>query len=383
QPAAVEQAGQIGTVFVTFTAGSLPLGTHWGKVTYHLGSDAWNGDVRLDAALRVHDPIAEVIDTTWGTSPGYVALAPDGKLVRATGSDLVKVDTATGASTVWVTGIGVASGGMQFGSDSALYLSIGAAKKVVRVAPDGTYSTVATFTGTPRSVALLPDRTLYVVVDANLVRIKSGSSPAPVLTSSRGIFANALAYSGGAIYYAAAGTLHRYDPSAGTDEARGPTFPPETNGTLVALVAGSSGKLYGVENSTLGSIFVLGTDGTVQGRLWAPGVGFGLALGNGRLFGTSLWPWPRDRTWRMPVDDTPVPAVGLLMGDPSGDGKITSLDALGVLSTVVGKPLPPGWSAGLSADANCDGQVTAADALVILSAVVQKDVRAFCVGQRR
>lgn len=379
--AAPAPVGAATPVDVVFTAGSLAIGAHSGTVTYHLGSDVWNGDLALDAVLRLHDPAGEVIDTTRIPSPGYTALAPDGKLVMATDADLVKVDTATGAVSVWVAGIGYVSGAMQFGSDSALYLAIGLAKKVVRVAPDGTYATVATFTGTPRSVAVLPDRTLYVAVDGNLVRVAAGSSPTTVLTSTRSSFSPSLAYSGGWIYYAAGGTLRRFDPATGTDEARGAPFPAATNGTLIALAGGSSGTLYGVENSTVGSIFVLGTDGTIQGRLWAPGVGFGLSLGNGRLFGTALW--PGSETWRLPVNDSAPPAVGLLVGDPSGDGKITSLDALGVLSTVVGKPLPAGWSAGLAADANCDGQVTAADALVILSAVVQKDVHAFCVGQRR
>jgi hypothetical protein len=71
------------------------------------------------------------------------------------------------------------------------------------------------------------------------------------------------------------------------------------------------------------------------------------------------------------------------VGDPSGDGQITSMDALGVLSAVVGKPVPAGWSLQLRGDANCDGQVTAVDALIILSQVVQKDVSGFCIGSRR
>lgn len=70
-----------------------------------------------------------------------------------------------------------------------------------------------------------------------------------------------------------------------------------------------------------------------------------------------------------------------MIGDASGDGQITSLDALGVLSWAVGKPLPAGWNVSAGGDVNCDGQVSALDALIILSKVVGKDVSQFCIGQ--
>lgn len=72
-----------------------------------------------------------------------------------------------------------------------------------------------------------------------------------------------------------------------------------------------------------------------------------------------------------------------LVGDVSGDGAITAQDALGVLSSLVGKTLPPGWNTAVGGDADCDGQVAAVDALIILSRVVAKDVSQFCIGTVR
>jgi M6 family metalloprotease-like protein len=72
-----------------------------------------------------------------------------------------------------------------------------------------------------------------------------------------------------------------------------------------------------------------------------------------------------------------------LVGDLSGDGAVTAQDALGVLSSLVGRALPAGWNAAVGGDADCDGEVTAVDALIILSRVVGKDVSQFCIGTVR
>ncbi|HEX8271168.1 MAG TPA: Ig-like domain-containing protein, partial [Longimicrobiaceae bacterium] len=74
-------------------------------------------------------------------------------------------------------------------------------------------------------------------------------------------------------------------------------------------------------------------------------------------------------------------AIGI-RGDVTADGNLTASDALAVLSHVVGKPLPAGYSAELDGDADGNGQVTALDALVILGRVVGKDVARYPVGRR-
>ncbi|MEW5930387.1 MAG: Ig-like domain-containing protein [Gemmatimonadota bacterium] len=74
-------------------------------------------------------------------------------------------------------------------------------------------------------------------------------------------------------------------------------------------------------------------------------------------------------------------AIGI-RGDVTADGNLTASDALAVLSHVVGKPLPAGYSAELDGDADGNGQVTALDALVILARVVGKDVARYPVGRR-
>jgi hypothetical protein len=70
-----------------------------------------------------------------------------------------------------------------------------------------------------------------------------------------------------------------------------------------------------------------------------------------------------------------------LVGDVNGDGEITAVDALAVLSHVVGRPLPAGYRVSPDGDNNRDGQITAADALLALSFAVGRDVSQFPVGK--
>ncbi|HEX2188410.1 MAG TPA: invasin domain 3-containing protein [Longimicrobiaceae bacterium] len=74
-------------------------------------------------------------------------------------------------------------------------------------------------------------------------------------------------------------------------------------------------------------------------------------------------------------------AIGV-RGDVNRDGAVTAGDALAVLSEVVGKTLPAGYTVASDGDADGNGQVTALDALVILSHVVGKDVPHYLVGRR-
>ncbi|HEX3160512.1 MAG TPA: Ig-like domain-containing protein, partial [Gemmatimonadaceae bacterium] len=69
-----------------------------------------------------------------------------------------------------------------------------------------------------------------------------------------------------------------------------------------------------------------------------------------------------------------------LRGDVTGDGQITALDALAILSYTVGKSLPPEYTVMPNGDNNGDGQVTAIDALVALSFVVGRDVSRFPIN---
>lgn len=70
-----------------------------------------------------------------------------------------------------------------------------------------------------------------------------------------------------------------------------------------------------------------------------------------------------------------------IYGDIDGSGTITAVDALAILTHVVGKPLPEGWTVDPHADVNCDDTTTALDALIVLSYVVARDVSQFCVGK--
>jgi photosystem II stability/assembly factor-like uncharacterized protein len=76
---------------------------------------------------------------------------------------------------------------------------------------------------------------------------------------------------------------------------------------------------------------------------------------------------------------TPV----VLRGDANLDGQVSALDAQGILTGVVGLPLPTGWVLSPNGDANCDGRVAALDAQIVLSFVVGLPTTQFCVGTVR
>jgi hypothetical protein len=77
---------------------------------------------------------------------------------------------------------------------------------------------------------------------------------------------------------------------------------------------------------------------------------------------------------------SPASAQAPTRGDVDGDGSVTATDALAVLATIVGRPLPADWAVVIFGDANCDGALTAADALAILSYSVGRTVPGSCVG---
>jgi len=76
-----------------------------------------------------------------------------------------------------------------------------------------------------------------------------------------------------------------------------------------------------------------------------------------------------------------VPGAVVLRGDVNLDGQVSAIDAQGILTGVVGLPLPGGWIYDPNGDANCDGRLAAFDALIVLSYVVGLPTSQFCVGQ--
>ncbi|HEX7243689.1 MAG TPA: Ig-like domain-containing protein, partial [Longimicrobiaceae bacterium] len=76
-----------------------------------------------------------------------------------------------------------------------------------------------------------------------------------------------------------------------------------------------------------------------------------------------------------------APGGPLLRGDVNADGSVTAVDALAVLSHVVGKTLPAGFTVSPNGDADGNGEVTALDALIMLSYVVGKDVSRYPLGK--
>ncbi len=72
-----------------------------------------------------------------------------------------------------------------------------------------------------------------------------------------------------------------------------------------------------------------------------------------------------------------------LRGDVNGDGRVSALDAQGILTGVVGLNLPTGWLLSPNGDANCDGRVEALDAQIVLAYVAGLPASQFCVGTVR
>jgi hypothetical protein len=368
---------------ITMDMSALPAGHYRDSLVVRPAApDVWNYSWAFHRQMRVFDHRITLLP--FFTSLGRVAVSPAGDLVMARNTrnpELVKVDKTTGIGPVWATGVANVNG-MQFGPDSALYLALGTGSegRVGRVdRAGGTLTTLFTTTPFVRDVAVLPDGTIFAAVGGNLLRRGRDGAVTTALSTSRVDFTWSLAYNpaDGWLYYFDNAALRRYNPATGVDELRG-TVPTLANAPITELAVGRSGRLYGTEYHGLtGAVVVVDTSAALIERIWQPGVGFGLAMDEGKLFGTALN--PRETLWWHPVSDGP-PGTAVLRGDPNKDGAITAQDALGVLADVVGKPLPAGWNVARGGDADCDGQITALDALIILSKVVGKDVSQFCIG---
>lgn len=373
----VEPAATTVDLVVTAQPAGRSRGVHTGSVDLQLPADVWNGAVALPVDMRLHDASSTVLTRSVGAFRG-AAVAPDGFVVVGDGAGVLhRVDPTSGAATAWLTRPGVY--GMEFGADSALYLAEGPARRVSRVAADGTVTELFTTAGIANDVAVMSDGTVFASAGDQLLRWRPGEAAPTEIARATGRprFALAIAYHLGSIYFAEASRFRRVDLATGQEHDLG-GIPTESNRVLLNLSVGRSGRFYGMENSVLGGVLVYDASGALVERLWPTDVGYGTAIAEGALYGTG---YLRDVVWKLPLDDGPAPR-DVLMGDASGDGQITVSDAVGVLSQVVGRPLPDGWSA-TAGDANCDSQTTAFDALVILSRIVGKDVSTFCVGTRR
>jgi hypothetical protein len=357
---------------MTATPGALPPGGYDGTFSLDFPGDVWNGSQWYRALLRLSDPRGVVLDTTVYTQMSSVAIAPDGMLVVIGDRSLVRMDPTTGAVTPWVTGLEPYLGDITFGADSVLYLADRTVPRILRITPQGQVSTLFTLAAAPLDIEVLPDGTMFVSGGGSIVR-RAPDGTVSTLVSGIGDV-TALAYREGWIYYAKRNRLRRVNAETGQDEDRGVL--PSGYLTLWEMEFGESGRLYAP--GLYGQVNVMDDNAKLLDQLWPPGGAGSFALGDSVLYGTG----GAFMTWKMPLADTPA-RHDALVGDPSRDGQITSADALGVLSYVVGRPLPQGWVMTVRGDANCDGEVTAIDALIILSKVVEKDVSAFCVGGRR
>jgi hypothetical protein len=357
------------TVRMTATPGTLPPGAYDGTFSLDYPGDVWNGSEWYRALLRLSDRRGVVLDTTVYTQMSSVAVAPDGMLVVVGDRMLVRMDPQTGAWTPWVTGLETYLGGIDFGADSVLYVADRTVPRVLRVTPQGQVSTVFTTDAVPMDIEVLRDGTMFVSAGKSILRRSPAGQVTPLVSGLPD--ETAIAYKDGWIYYANRNRLRRVNVETGQDQERGEL----PSGYLIVwdLEVGESGRLY--VPGFYGQVNVIDDSGQRVDQLWPPGEVTSWAVGDSVLYGTS----GARMTWKMPLADTRV-RHDALVGDPSRDGQITSADALGVLSYVVGRPLPEGWSMSVRGDANCDGEVTAVDALIILSKVVGKDVSAFCVG---
>jgi hypothetical protein len=360
------------TVRMTATPGTLAPGGYDGTFSLDFPNDVWNGSMWYRALLRLSDPRAVVLDTTIYTQMSSVAVAPDGMLVVVGDRTLVRMNPQTGASTPWVTGLEPYLGGITFGADSVLYVADRTVPRVLRVTPQGQVSTLFTTDAAPMDIEVLRDGTLFVSAGYSILRRSPAGQVTPLVSGIGN--ETALAYREGWLYYVKGNRLRRVNVETGQDQERGELA--SNYLTVSDLQVGESGRLYGPGFN--GSVNVMDDSGLLLDRLWPPGYTTSFTLADSVLYGTSA----AFMTWKMPLADTPA-RHDALVGDPSRDGQITSADALGVLSYVVGRPLPEGWSMNVRGDANCDGEVTAVDALIILSKVVGKNVSSFCIGGRR
>ncbi|HYR11353.1 MAG TPA: dockerin type I domain-containing protein, partial [Longimicrobium sp.] len=360
-------------VVLTATRGGREQGDYVGYVLARAADD-WAGPAVLEVRMRVYE--REVVFLTpdkMSSRPVALAVAPEGDLgVVQVNGQVLRMDPQTGQTRPWATTGTAAWWGMSFGPDSSAYVA--EAQRVVRVAKNGTVSTVLTVTGTVYDVLVTPAGDLFAATDNGLWR----RTAAGVVTRLTTEWTYGVAYGAadGMVYAAVNGVqIRRVNPATGAVVA---SVSASDGSTQQQLEIGEGGAFYGRSYYlSYPDLRRMSASGELQRSWWTPQP-FPQAMAlapDGTMYGVA-----GDRVFRLKVEGVMPPTH--LAGDATGDGAVTAQDALAVLSAAVGRTLPEGWTAAYG-DANCDEQVTAQDALIILSHAVGKDVSQFCVGQPR
>jgi M6 family metalloprotease-like protein len=357
---------------LTATRGGRTQGDHLAYVVTRLADD-WAGPSVVEVRMRVYE--REVVLLTpdkMYSRPVALAVAPEGDLaVVLVNGHVLRMNPQTGAFTHWATTTTSAWWGMAFGPDSTAYIAEW--QRVARVARNGAVTTVLSTSGTVYDVVVTPAGDLFAAADDGLWR----RTRAGVLTRLTSEWTYGVAYNAadGMVYASVNGApIRRVNPATGVVA----TVTPSDNSVQQQLEIGAGGAFYGRSYYlTYADLRRMTPSGQLDRSFWTPQpFPQAMALGpDGTMYGTA-----GDRVFRLKVEGELPPSH--VAGDVTGDGAVTAQDALGVLSSIVGRTLPGGWTAAWG-DANCDDQVTAQDALIILSHSVGRDVSQFCVMQPR
>ncbi|HST60732.1 MAG TPA: M6 family metalloprotease domain-containing protein [Longimicrobium sp.] len=360
-------------VVLTVTRGDRAQGDHVAYLVTSTG-DEWTGPSIVEVRMRVYErEVAFVTPQKMHSRPVALAVAPEGDLaVVLVNGEVLRMDPRTGAFRRWATTSTSVYWGMAFGPDSSAYIAEW--RRVARVSKEGVVTQVLTTPGVVYDVVVTPAGDLFAAADDGLWR-RTRAGVTSRLTSEV-TFGVAYNPEDGLIYASpSASFIRRVDPVTG--EMVG-TVNPDDASLQQQLEVGAGGNLYGrTYYVDWPDVHRVTQDGVVDRVYWTPQP-FPQAMSlapDGTLYGTA-----GDRVFRLPVEGVAAPSH--VAGDVTGDGAVTAQDALGVLSAIVGRTLPEGWTAAWG-DANCDDQVTAQDALIILSHSVGRDVSQFCVMQPR
>jgi hypothetical protein len=372
---------------VTFSTAGLPHGMHETTVRVNPG-DPWGGSPFLSFWIRSYHPdVVRLVETA--ANVGEVAVLNDAFGLVHIGTQLHRFDTSTGALTEVASGLPAAPSGLVFMvAEADGGVTAVAGTDVLRIHGDGTRATLFQGGTVLSGLTAGAGSTYYTRHGANVWRIEPGTQPYIVgsfRSTGRGLMYNAVdGYLYGPASVDGVQGMQRMHAVSGTVQDVG-TFAT----TVLTPIMAASGRVYINENNIYGGTYVFSPQGEMLTRLIMPGLGWGVALGNGVLFTTGWYPTSERGLYRLPVDDVPMPRVqrSATWGDATLSGAVGAADALVCLSQVVGR------AANLADTSSCDvfpdgegtytGRITAADALVLLSAAVGNDVSAFRVGQAR
>ncbi len=337
-------------------------------------ADEWAGPAMMEVRMRVYEQeVVFVTPQKMHSRPTAVAVAPEGDLaVVLLNGEVLRMNPRTGATRPWATTNPDAYWGMTFGPDSAAYIAEW--RRVARVSREGVVTEVLTTQGTVFDVVVTPAGDLFAAADDGLWRrTRAGVTSRLLVEGTYGVAYNP---ADGMIYASTYNTpIRRVNPVTGLMEG---TVNPDDGSVQQQLEIGAGSRLYGrTYFADYPDLRMMSPDGMLERAWWTPHpYEQAMALApDGTMYGTA-----GHRVFRLHVEGPTPPSH--VAGDVTGDGAVTAQDALGVLSSIVGRTLPDGWTAAWG-DANCDETVTAQDALIILSHSVGRDVSQFCVMQPR